>query len=235
MSAEHHGPSLHIPFDVMGVPLDITTHVIVMWGVGLFIFLFCLLAMRFGKFRQIQYFIYDFVQKQFLDNMHTSVPLAFSFIATLFLFIFFSNLSGLIPGSVSPTSNISVTAALAIGVFVLSLVVGFISHGPGHIRNFIPSGVPKFMIPFIFPLEIVGQLARPLSLSIRLFANLFAGHMVLTIFLGFVMMLSQFLKVIPFLGVIALSMFEIFVSFIQAFIFTYLTALYMGEAIHPNH
>lgn len=235
MAAEH-AQSVIIPLSVYGVDLGVTKSILVMWISSALIFLFLFLANFSKGIRRIQRFFFDFIGESFANSLHTKKNIWFSFLSTLFLFIFVCNLSGLVPFSTSPTSNISVTAALAVFVFVVSQLVGVYCHGISHLKILVPSGIPWIMLPFIVPLEIISQLARPFSLAIRLFANMFAGHSVMLIFLALISAVTfPLLKLLPFAGVVLLSMFEIFVAFIQAFIFTYLASFYISDAAHGAH
>jgi F-type H+-transporting ATPase subunit a len=229
------GEGFMIPLEFFGVDISITTPVVVMWCVSFFIFSFLLIANRKSSFRRVETFVFGFVSESFGSNLDTKKPLWFSFLLTLFLFVFFNNLAGLIPGGSSPMGDINVTASLAILIFLISQVAGFWNHGFAHIAHLVPSGVPWPLIPFIFVLEVISQFAKPFSLAIRLFANLFAGHAVLGIFLSLVVMAPHVVKVAPFFGVMMLSFFEIFVSFIQAFIFTYLASFYISDTIKGAH
>jgi F-type H+-transporting ATPase subunit a len=168
-----------------------------------------------------------------IDNMGEKGLKFFPFIATLFFFILFCNLIGIIPGSYTVTSQIIVTAFFAITVFIISQIVGFSIHGVRYLRIFVPSGVPKFIIPIIVPIEIVSMLARPLSLSVRLFANMTAGHTILIVLFTLAMGLKYF-GFLPFFFTVALTGLEIFIAFIQAYIFTILTCVYIGEAIEMH-
>jgi len=168
-----------------------------------------------------------------VDNMGKKGLKFFPFIATLFFFILFCNLLGIIPGSYTVTSQIIVTAFFAITVFIISQIVGFTIHGVGYLRIFVPSGVPKFIIPIIVPIEIVSMMARPLSLSVRLFANMTAGHTILIVLFSLAIGL-KYVGFLPFLFTVALTGLEIFIAFIQAYIFTILTCVYIGEAIEMH-
>jgi len=161
----------------------------------------------------------------------------FPFIATLFLFILISSLLGLVPGSFTPASNINVTAALALMVFFTVQVVGVRKHGlVAYFKGFVPPGVPMWLLPLMLPIEFIGQLAKPFSLAVRLFANMLAGHIVILVFLSLIIMLkSYFISVLPVTGVVIMSAFEIFVALIQSFIFTILSASYLKDAIHMAH
>jgi F-type H+-transporting ATPase subunit a len=149
--------------------------------------------------------------------------------------VFLNNVSGLVPGNESPMSNINGTGSLALMVLVISQCSGLLTHGLHHFKNLVPSGIPVGILPFMVPLEIISLLAKPFSLAIRLFANMFAGHAVLMIFAGLVVSAHPLIKFLPFGGVLLISVFEVFVSFIQAFIFVYLTSLYVGDAVHADH
>lgn len=227
--------NIHIPFHILGINMDITFPILIMWGVVIAVFSFLLLANKFRRIRMIEEYLYDFIVNEVGSGLKTNQKIWFSFLMTLFLFILFGNLSSLIPGAISPNSNINVTASMAISIFLISQIAGIYTHGWRHFKHIIPPGIPKPILILMIPIEIVSQLARPFSLAIRLFANVFAGHMVLTIFIGFLIVVSPFIKLIPFVGVLALSFFELFVAFIQAFIFTYLSAFYISESINGSH
>lgn len=233
MSGEHL--EVLYPLHIAGHDMSITLPIVVMWGTGIVIFLMLALASKFKKLQQIQRYIYNFVQTSFGDGFKKNNRLVFSFLITLYLFILFNNLSGLLPGGASPSSNINVTAALAIMVFIVSILSGIKVHGLHFAKHFVPGGIPWPMVPFFVPLEIISQLARPFSLSVRLFANMFAGHKVLTIFCALAIVSHPVIKALPFAGVVMISLFEIFVAFIQSFIFTYLTAFYIREAVADSH
>ena len=161
----------------------------------------------------------------------------FPFIATLFLFISACNLIGLVPGSFTATANINVTAGLAILVFFLVHGAGIKKYGfVGYCKGFVPSGIPAWVLPIMIPIEIIGLIAKPFSLGVRLFANMMAGHMVILVFLSMIILFkSVVITPLPLVGVVIMSAFEIFVSLIQAYIFSILTASYIGDAIHMKH
>jgi F-type H+-transporting ATPase subunit a len=234
-AAEHQPIHFNIPLSIYGFHLDINFLVVIMWAVVLVVFLFLFLANKFRKVRMIEEYAAEFISSEIASSLKTKNKIWFSFLLTLFFFILFNNLAGIIPGSISPNSNINVTAALAIMVFLISQIAGIYNHGLKHFKNIIPPGIPKPILILMIPIEIISQLSRPFSLALRLFANLFAGHTVLTIFVGFVILVSPFIKLLPIAGVLVLSFFELFVAFIQAFIFTYLSSLYISEAIKGDH
>ncbi len=164
----------------------------------------------------------------------------FPFIFTLFLFVLFSNVIGLIPYTFSVTSQIAVTGALALLVIGIVIVYGFLHNGARFLRLFVPSGVPITLLPFIVPIEIISFLARPVTLSVRLFANMLAGHITLKVMGGFVVSLLgagafAVFAPLPFAVAIALTPFELLVDVLQAYVFAILTCVYLNDAIHPGH
>jgi F-type H+-transporting ATPase subunit a len=159
----------------------------------------------------------------------------FPFIFTLFAFILAANLLGLIPGAFTVTSHIIVTLALALVVFIGATVVGFIKHGAGYLRLFVPAGVPPPLLPFVVPIEIISYFIRPFSLSIRLFANMMAGHMMLKVIAGFVIMLGVLAGWLPLMALVAIYALELLVAVLQAYVFALLTCLYLNDALHVDH
>jgi F-type H+-transporting ATPase subunit a len=159
----------------------------------------------------------------------------FPFIFTLFAFILAANLLGLIPGAFTVTSHIVVTLALALMVFIGATVIGFIKHGTGYLRLFMPAGVPPALLPFVVPIEIISYFIRPFSLSIRLFANMMAGHMMLKVIAGFVIMLGVLAGWLPLLALVAIYALELLVAVLQAYVFALLTCLYLNDALHVDH
>ncbi len=156
----------------------------------------------------------------------------FPFIFTLFMFVLFCNLFGMIPFSFTVTSHIIVTFAFAALVFLGVVSIAIVKHGFGKfISNFLPHGTPLWLAPLIFVIEIISYLARPISLSIRLAANMMAGHVMLKVIAGFVFGMGL-LGVAPFALLILLTGFEIFVAVLQAYIFTVLTCVYLNDALH---
>ncbi len=161
----------------------------------------------------------------------------FPYIMGLFLFIFFGNTLGLIPYFFTFTSHIVVTLFLSIFVFIASIVAGLITHGWGFFRHFMPRGVPLYLAPLLVPVEIISFFSRPISLAVRLFANMVAGHVMLKVFAGFAAVLLtheflHFLSLAPIIVSIIINGFELMVCFLQAYVFTILTCIYLNEAIH---
>ncbi len=237
-----HHFELHpiIEFHVGGIDLSITQAVVWMWISAATIFILLTSVARTlnrlpkGKQNFVEA-IFDFLMKELVVDMigEEGKPL-FPFVATLFLFILTSNLMGLIPGSFTPATNINVTAGLALTVFLTVQWVGVQKHGlVGYLKGFAPPGVPLWVLPLMIPLELIGQLAKPLSLAIRLFANMLVGHIVILVFLSLIILFKSYaVTAFPVVGVVAMSAFEIFVALIQSFIFAILTASYLGDAIH---
>jgi F-type H+-transporting ATPase subunit a len=164
------------------------------------------------------------------------------FVFTIFMFVLFANVIGLIPYSFTVTSQLVVTATLALLVFFVVVGYGFWKNGLHFFKLFVPSGVPWFFLPLIVPIEILSFLSRPVSHSVRLFANMLAGHITLQVFAGFIIMLAGagsvlgiFGAVLPFAMVVMLSALELLVACLQAYVFAILTCIYLNDAIHPGH
>lgn len=185
-----------------------------------------------GRYQSLVELSYNFVASTVKDTVGSAGRPYFPFIFTLFMFVLFCNLFGMIPFSFTVTSHIIVTFALAAVIFVGVMLIAIIKHGFGKfIGNFLPHGTPLWLAPLIFVIEIISYLARPISLSIRLAANMMAGHVMLKVIAGYVFMLG-ILGVAPFALLILLTGFEIFVAILQAYIFTVLTCVYLNDALH---
>ena len=151
----------------------------------------------------------------------------FPFVFSLFMFVLFCNMLGMLPYSFTVTSHIIVTFALAAVIFVGVTIIGFVNHGVGYLKLFIPSGVPVFLLPLIVIIEIISYLSRPVSLSVRLFANMMAGHTMLKVFGGFVISLGIIGGWLPLSFTVALTGLEILIAFLQAYVFAILTCIYL--------
>ncbi len=183
---------------------------------------------------------YEFVAGMLRDSIGKEGMKYFPFVFALFIFIFVCNMLGLIPGAFTVTSHIIVTAALAAIVFLTVLVVGFAKNGLHFFKLFVPSGVPIYVLPLVTLIEIISFLSRPVSHSVRLFANMLAGHITLKVFGGFVVMLLgagsyAALAPLPLLAAVGLTALEFLVAFLQAYVFTMLTCMYLNDALHPGH
>jgi F-type H+-transporting ATPase subunit a len=183
---------------------------------------------------------YEFVANMLRESVGHAGMKYFPFVFTIFIFVFTANTLGLIPGFFTVTSHIVVTAALAAMVFLTVLVVGFAKNGVKFLQLFVPQGVPILILPLVVLIEIISFLSRPVSHSVRLFANMLAGHITLKVFGGFVVMLLSAgtyaaLAPLPLVMAIALTALEVLVAFLQAYVFTMLTCMYLNDALHPGH
>jgi F-type H+-transporting ATPase subunit a len=159
----------------------------------------------------------------------------FPWVFTIFMFILTLNLLGMIPHSFTVTSHIIVTFAFALMVWVVVTIIGFWKHGAGFLRLFVPSGVPWWLLPIIVPIELISYFIRPISHSVRLFANMMAGHTMLKVFAGFVVGLGVLGGWAPFAFVVAFTGLEVVVAVLQALIFTVLTCIYLNDALNMHH
>jgi F-type H+-transporting ATPase subunit a len=182
------------------------------------------------------------ISYEFVANMIGSAAgedglIFFPFIFTLFLFVLFSNFLGLLPGSFTVTSQIAVTFTLAAFVIAMVIVVGFIKHGVGFLKLFVPHA-PWYLLILLVPIEFISFLTRPISLSVRLFANMLAGHTLLKVFASFVIglgsagILLKPLAIAPFFLIVAITALELLVAGLQAYVFAILTCIYLNEALH---
>jgi F-type H+-transporting ATPase subunit a len=229
-----------IPMEIFGVDVSFTNSALFMLiAVGL-VSTFMIYAMRSyslvpGRLQSMAELSYEFVANMVRENTGTEGMKYFPFIFTLFIFILSLNMLGMIPYSFTVTSHIVVTFALALLVFLFVLIIGFVKNGPGFLKLFVPSGVPVAMLPLITVLEVFSFLIRPISLSVRLFANMMAGHMMLKVFAAFVVGLGLLGGWAPLLFMVAFTGLEILVAFLQAFVFTVLTCIYLNDALHMHH
>ena len=178
---------------------------------------------------------YSFVAKMINDTAGSKAKPYFSFIFSLFMFVLFCNMFGMIPYSFTVTSHIIVTFVLAAFIFIGVTIIGFIKHGVGFFKIFVPSGVPVVLLPLIVVIEIISYLSRPISLSVRLFANMMAGHTMLKVFASFIVLLGFLGGWAPLSLVIILTGFEIMIAVLQAYVFTILCCLYLNDALHLHH
>jgi F-type H+-transporting ATPase subunit a len=194
-----------------------------------------------GRLQSIAEMSYEFVANTVRSTAGTEGMKFFPFVFTLFMFILFANLIGLVPYSFTVTSQLIVTASLALLVFFVVVGYGFWKNGLHFFNLFVPKGVPKLILPAIVVIEVLSFLSRPVSHSVRLFANMLAGHITLQVFAGFIIMLAGFGVLgwfgaaLPFIMVIMLTALELLVAFLQAYVFAILTCIYLNDAIHPGH
>jgi F-type H+-transporting ATPase subunit a len=176
--------------------------------------------------------IHEMIKDTIKNNAGHQAEKFMPIILSLFLFVLSCNLFGMLPYSFTSTSHIIVTFALAMLVFVVITCVGFVNHGMHFLSLFLPEGVPIWLAPLIIVIELFAYLARPVSLSLRLAANMVAGHILLKVLAGFILMLPLFLKVLPVPVIMILTGFEIFVALLQAYIFTILACVYLNDAVN---
>jgi F-type H+-transporting ATPase subunit a len=185
--------------------------------------------------------VYEFVANTLRSSAGSEGMKFFPLVFSLFLFILIANLFGMFPYFFTVTSHLIVTAAFAILVISIVIFYGFWKNGFGFFRLFVPHGVPKVILPFVVFIEVLSFISRPISLSIRLFANILAGHITLKVFAGFVVMMGTagWLGVLgaiaPLVLIVALTALEVLVAVLQAYVFAILTSLYLNDAIHPGH
>ena len=178
---------------------------------------------------------YMFIAKMINDTAGSSAKQFFPFIFTLFMFVLFCNMIGMLPYSFTVTSHIIVTFMLAATIFIGVTIIGFIKHGIKYLELFVPKGVPIILLPLIIVIEIISYLSRPVSLSVRLFANMMAGHTMLKVFGGFIISLGLLGGWLPLSFSVALIGLEILVAFLQAYVFAILTCIYLNDALNLHH
>ena len=191
-----------------------------------------------GRLQSVAESAYTFIDDMLLAQVGPEGRRFFPFVFTLFMFVLFGNMLGLFPYAFTYTSHISLTFALAMLVFVLITAVALALHGTKFFGYFFPEGAPLWLAPIIIPVEVVSYISRPISLSIRLFANMVAGHVMLKVFATFVVMLGGLGAVGPFIAIMPLAInvalvgFEVLVAFLQAYVFAILTCIYLHDAVH---
>jgi F-type H+-transporting ATPase subunit a len=187
-----------------------------------------------GRWQSMSESTYEFVANMLKDNVGSEGKKYFPFIFSLFMFVLTCNLLGMMPYSFTVTSHVAVTFAIAIVIFIGVTIIGFARHGMHYFKIFLPDGVPWWMAPLMVFIELLAYLARPITLSVRLAANMMAGHTMLKVIAGFVTGLGFMLGWLPIALLIVLVGFEIFVAILQAYIFTVLTCVYLNDAVHMH-
>lgn len=194
-----------------------------------------------GRLQSLGEMAYEFIETMLKSSIGEEGMVFFPLVFTLFMFVALANFVGLFPYSFTVTSHMIIAAALAILVFMTVVVAGFRGHGLGFLKLFVPHGVPIYILPMVVAIEGISFLSRPLSHSLRLFANMLAGHITLYVFGSFVVMLlgaSASIKgfaILPFVMTIGLEALELLVAFLQAYVFAMLTCMYLNDALHPSH
>jgi len=242
MAEAGHGP-LHqfeikelIPLDIGGVPISFTNSSLFMVIAVVLITIFLVGGMRRGamvpgRWQSMAELSYEFVANLIKETVGAEGRRYFPIIFTAFMFILFGNMLGMVPYSFTFTSHIIVTFAMAAVVFIGVTILGFAKHGMHFFSFFVPPGAPILMWPLLIPIEIISYLSRPISLSVRLFANMLAGHTLLKVIAGFIALMGV-AGVLPFALVVALTGLEILIAFLQAYVFAILTCLYINDALH---
>lgn len=228
-----------IPIHVGGYDLSFTNSTLAM-AIALAIILFLFLvgtskkALVPGRLQSVTEMTYEFVANMVNENTghegRKFIPLVF----TVFLIVLFGNLLGLIPYNFTYTSHIVVTFALAIFIFALVVTLALARHKHRFFAVFLPHGVPIFLAPLVIPIEMISYIFRPISLSVRLFANMLAGHVMVQLFAGFTIALGVF-GVMPFAFIVALIGLELIVAMLQAYVFAVLTAIYLRDTVDLSH
>ena len=247
-SGEHSGHEKHSPldqfeinplvnFEVGGVNLAFTNSSISMVITVLFITLFLTLTVNPrsivpSRMQLISELCYNFIAQLLNDTVGDQGKRYFPFVFSIFMFVLIGNMVGMIPYQFTFTSHIIVTFALAAVVFIGVTILGFVNHGIRFFTFFYIPGVPFYMHPLLIPIEVISYLSRPISLSVRLFANMLAGHTLLKVFAGFVVSMPFFTGVLPLTFIVALTGLEILIAFLQAYVFAILTCLYINDAYH---
>ncbi len=241
--AEGHSPLAQfeiktlVPIEFGGVNASFTNSSMFMVLTVLTISIFLIGGMRKselvpGRWQSMAELAYVFIANMLKDNVGSEGRPYFPFVFTIFMFVLVGNIWGLMPYSFTFTSHIAVTFAMAFFVFVGVTLIAIAKHKMHFFSFFMPPGVPLYMAPLLIPIEIISYLSRPISLSVRLFANMLAGHTLLKVFAGFIISLGIAAGWLPFAFVVALTGLEFVIAFLQAFVFAILTCLYLNDALH---
>jgi F-type H+-transporting ATPase subunit a len=240
--AEGHSPLAQfeiktlIPLQVGDINVSITNSSVFMIATVLAISLFLVMGMRRsalvpGRWQSMVELSYIFIANLIKDTVGSEGRPYFPFIFTVFMFVLFGNLFGMLPYTFTFTSHIVVTFTMALFVFLGVTLIAIAKHKIRFFTFFMPPGVPMYMAPILIPIEIISYLSRPISLSVRLFANMLAGHTLMKVFAGFIFTLGLF-GIAPWAFIVALTGLEIVIAFLQAYVFTILTCLYLNDALH---
>lgn len=240
--AEGHSPLAQfeiktlIPLQVGDINVSITNSSVFMIATVLAISLFLVMGMRRsalvpGRWQSMVELSYIFIANLIKNTVGSEGRPYFPFIFTVFMFVLFGNLFGMLPYTFTFTSHIVVTFTMALFVFLGVTLIAIAKHKIRFFTFFMPPGVPMYMAPILIPIEIISYLSRPISLSVRLFANMLAGHTLMKVFAGFIFALGVF-GIAPWAFIVALTGLEIVIAFLQAYVFTILTCLYLNDALH---
>ncbi|WP_181338204.1 F0F1 ATP synthase subunit A [Hyphomicrobium methylovorum] len=227
-------------FDLFGYDLSFSNSSLLMVISLLLISGFMIFAMNGRaliptRIQSLAELVYEYVAGIVKESLGEEGMKYFPWVFSIFIFILVLNFLSLIPGSFAVTAHIIVTFALAAMVWLIATGIGFYKHGAGYLRLFVPAGVPLWLLVVIVPIELISYLIRPISHSVRLFANMMAGHTMLEVFAGFAVMLPWWGKIAPAGFMVAFTGLEVLVAFLQALIFTVLTCIYLNDAINMHH
>jgi F-type H+-transporting ATPase subunit a len=225
-----------IPLEVGDINISFTNSSAFMVATVLAISLFLVMGMRRnalipGRWQSMVELSYIFIANLIKDTVGSEGRPYFPFVFTVFMFVLFGNLFGMLPYAFTFTSHIVVTFTMALFVFFGVTLIAIMKHKMHFFSFFMPPGVPMYMAPILIPIEIISYLSRPISLSVRLFANMLAGHTLMKVFAGFIFTLGVF-GIAPWFFIVALTGLEIVIAFLQAYVFTILTCLYLNDALH---
>lgn len=194
-----------------------------------------------GRSQSVAEMLYEFVAGMVRDNIGAGGRPFFPFIFSLFMFILVANLAGMVPYAFTVTSHLAVTMAFAVFVFLLTIIVGLARHGLHFFSLFLPPGTPILLMPIIIPIEVISFFSRPVTLGVRLFANMTAGHILMKVFAGFIISMAAaggaiaFISWLPFVANVAVTALEMLVAGVQAYVFALLTCVYLNDAVNLEH
>ena len=242
-SGENHSPleqfeiTPFVHFEVGSVDLAFTNSSLAMVITIAVITLFLTLSVNTrsiipSRVQLISELSYGFIAQLLKDTVGERGRKYFPFVFTIFMFVLIGNMVGMLPYSFTFTSHIIVTFALAAIVFIGVTILGFAKHGMHFFSFFVIPGLPWYMLPLLIPIEVISYLSRPISLSVRLFANMLAGHTLIKVFAMFVITMPFYSGVLPLAFIVALTGLEILIAFLQAYVFAILTCLYINDALH---
>ncbi|MCH2542297.1 MAG: F0F1 ATP synthase subunit A [Alphaproteobacteria bacterium] len=242
-SGENHSPleqfeiTPFVHFEVGSVDLAFTNSSLAMVITIAVITLFLTLSVNTrsiipSRVQLISELSYGFIAQLLKDTVGEQGRKYFPFVFTIFMFVLIGNMVGMLPYSFTFTSHIIVTFALAAIVFIGVTILGFAKHGMHFFSFFVIPGLPWYMLPLLIPIEVISYLSRPISLSVRLFANMLAGHTLIKVFAMFVITMPFYSGVLPLAFIVALTGLEILIAFLQAYVFAILTCLYINDALH---
>ena len=234
-----------VPLKIFGVDASFTNSSLFMLMATGLVIAFLMSAMNGRalvptRIQSVAEMIYEFVANTVRENVGQEGMKFFPLVFALFIFVLVLNLMGMVPGAFTVTSHIVITAAMALLVIGIVILYGIGQHGLGFFKLFVPSDVPVWLLPIMIPIEIISFISRPISLSVRLFANMLAGHIALKIFAGFVGTLAfaggwALLAPLPLALTVGLTALEFLVAVLQAYVFAVLTCIYLNDAVHGGH